>query len=81
MRFLQTCKAYRVDECMGEWKPFHQIVGDSLQRTLHRFGLEYRESDGRAVYEEIPTWGPYPGVTQALTPGRGLPPGDRDELR
>jgi 2-haloacid dehalogenase len=63
---LQTCKAYRVDECMGEWKPFHQIVGDSLQRTMHRFGLEYRESDGRAVYEEIPTWGPYPGVTQAL---------------
>jgi len=63
---LQTCKAYRVDECMGEWKPFHQIVGDSLQRAMRRFGLEYRESDGRAVYEEIPTWGPYPGVTEAL---------------
>ncbi len=31
-----------------------------------RFGLEYRESDGRAVYDEIPTWGPYPGVTEAL---------------
>jgi 2-haloacid dehalogenase len=63
---LQTCKAYRIDECMGEWKPFHRIVGDSLQRTMRRFGLEYREEDGQAVYEEVPTWGPYPGVTQAL---------------
>ncbi len=46
---------------MGEWKPFHQIVGQSLERTMRRFGLEYREGDGRAVYDEIPTWGPYPG--------------------
>ena len=34
--------------------------------NLRRFGLDYREGDGRAVYEEIPTWGPYPGVTEAL---------------
>ena len=34
---------------------------------MRRFGLEYRESDGAAVYESIPTWGPYPGVTEALS--------------
>ena len=34
---------------------------------MRRFGLEYREDDGRAVYDEIPTWGPYPGVSDALT--------------
>src|SRR5215213_5718253 len=61
--FLQAGDAYRIDECMGEWKPFHQIVGHSLERTMRRFGLDYREGDGRAVYEEIPTWGPYPGVS------------------
>jgi 2-haloacid dehalogenase len=64
--FLRAGNAYRIDECMGEYKPFHQIVGDSLERTMRRFGLEYRDGDGRAVYDEIPSWGPYPGVPEAL---------------
>ncbi len=33
---------------------------------MRRFGLEYRDADGRAVYDEIPTWQPYPGVSEAL---------------
>jgi Haloacid dehalogenase-like hydrolase len=33
---------------------------------MRRFGLEYRYGDGRAVYDEIPTWGPYPSVSEAL---------------
>jgi 2-haloacid dehalogenase len=64
--FVQSGNDYRIDECMGEWKPFHQIVGHALERTCARFGVEYREGDGRAVYDEIPTWGPYPGVPEAL---------------
>jgi 2-haloacid dehalogenase len=64
--FLRACSAYRIDECLGEYKPFHQIVGHSLERTMRRFGLEYRDADGRAVYDEIPTWQPYPGVSEAL---------------
>jgi 2-haloacid dehalogenase len=64
--FLRAGNAYRIDECMGEWKPFHQIVSHSLERAMRRFGLEYQDGDGRAVYDEIPSWGPYPGVTEAL---------------
>ena len=64
--FLQACKAYRIDECMGEYKPFDQIVAHSMERASRRLGLEYREDDARAVYDHIPTWGPYPGVTEAL---------------
>lgn len=65
-RYLQICKAYRIDECMGDYKPFHQIVARSMERASRWVGLEYRESDAQAVYEIIPTWGPYPGVTDAL---------------
>lgn len=65
-RYLQICKAFRIDECMGDYKPFHQIVARSMERASNWVGLEYRESDARAVYETIPTWGPYPGVTDAL---------------
>ena len=64
--FLRACSAYRIDECMGDYKPFHQIIGHSLERTMSRFGLEYRDEDARAVYDEIPTWQPYPGVSEAL---------------
>jgi 2-haloacid dehalogenase len=64
--FLRAGNEYRIDECMGEWTPFHEIVAHSLERTMRRFGLEYRDDDARAVYDEIPTWGPYPGVTEAL---------------
>ena len=64
--YLQACKAFRIDECMGDYKPFHQIVADSMERASTRVGLEHREDDARAVYDRIPTWGPYPGVTEAL---------------
>jgi 2-haloacid dehalogenase len=64
--YLQLCKAYRIDECMGDYQPFDQIVAHSMERASHWVGLEYRERDARAVYEIVPTWGPYPGVTEAL---------------
>ena len=64
--FLRICKAYRIDECAGEYKPFHQIVADSMERASRWVGVEFRADDARAVYETIPTWGPYPGVTEAL---------------
>jgi 2-haloacid dehalogenase len=64
--FLRMCKAYRIDECTGDYQPFHRIVARSMERASRRLGLEHRESDARAVYEKVPTWGPYPGVTEAL---------------
>ncbi|MEV0244795.1 haloacid dehalogenase type II [Streptomyces sp. NPDC050674] len=64
--FTRAGNMYRIDECMGEYKPFDRIVTDALVRTCARFGVEYREGDGQAVYDEIPTWTPYPGVTEAL---------------
>jgi 2-haloacid dehalogenase len=64
--YLRVCKAYRIDECMGAYQPFHQIVARSMERASRWVGLEYREDDARTVYEIIPTWGAYPGVTEAL---------------
>jgi 2-haloacid dehalogenase len=64
--YLRVCKAYRIDECLGEYQPFHQIVARSMERASRWVGLEYSEDEARAVYDRIPTWGPYPGVTAAL---------------
>ncbi|MBB3665476.1 2-haloacid dehalogenase [Prauserella sediminis] len=64
--FLRVGNAYRIDECMGEWKSFQHVVGSALERTARRFGVTCDEHDAKAVYDEIPTWRPYPGVTEAL---------------
>jgi 2-haloacid dehalogenase len=56
----------RFDEVMGDWKPYHEIIDRSLRRTMKRFGIEYREGDGRHAYESISTFGPYPDVPPAL---------------
>ncbi len=64
--YLRVCKAYRIDECTGAYQPFHQVVARSMERASRWVGLEYREEEAREVYEIIPTWGPYPGVTEAL---------------
>ncbi|QSZ53987.1 haloacid dehalogenase type II [Paenarthrobacter ureafaciens] len=64
--YLRLCKAYRIDECTGEYKPFHQIVADSMARASRKVGIEFRAEDAHEVYDRIPTWGPYPGVTEAL---------------
>ena len=53
--YLQICKAYRIDECMGDYKPFHQIIANSMERASRRLGIEYREADAQAVYEIVPT--------------------------
>ena len=37
-----------------------------MERASRKVGVEFREDDARAVYEIVPTWGPYPGVTDAL---------------
>jgi 2-haloacid dehalogenase len=64
--YLRACKAYRIDECMGDYKPFHQIIANSMERASRRVGIDYKSADARAVYETVPEWGPYPGVTEAL---------------
>ena len=64
--FLRLCKQYRYDECQGEYRPFDQIVARSMERASRRMGIAHDPAAARAVYETIPTWGPYPGVTAAF---------------
>ena len=59
-------EAIRFDEVMGDWKPYHEIIDRSLRRTMKKFGIEYREGDGRQAYEAITTFKPYPDVPPVL---------------
>ena len=64
--FLDSFKAYRLDEVMGPWKPFRDVVENSIRRTCAVHGIACRDSDVQALYAAIPTWQPHPNVVETL---------------
>ena len=64
--FVEDFSAYRLDEVLGAWKPYKDVVANALVRTCKRNGVEYRDSDADAVYAAVPTWGPHPDTVEGL---------------
>jgi 2-haloacid dehalogenase len=64
--FLDSFRAYRLDEVLGAWKPFFDVVENSIQRACKAHGVPYRPSDALALYDAIPTWQPHPNVVEVL---------------
>ena len=38
--FLDSFRAYRLDEVLGDWKPFFDVLENSIQRTCKAHGIE-----------------------------------------
>jgi 2-haloacid dehalogenase len=57
---------YRLDEVLGAWKPYRDVVAAAYDRTCRKFGVEYRDADADAIYTSIGTWGPHPDVPEGL---------------
>jgi 2-haloacid dehalogenase len=64
--FSRSATAYRLDEVLGPYKPYREVISNSTQRAAARYGIEYRDEDGQRLYEAVPTWGPHPDVPGAL---------------
>lgn len=65
-KFLKSFAWQRFDEVLGPWKPYPDVIHDSLRKTLERFNLPYRKADSQVIVDAIPTWGPYAEVPEAL---------------
>jgi 2-haloacid dehalogenase len=66
----QMCKdfsTYRLDEVLGPWQPYRELIRNAVRRTAKKYGVEYREGDADAIYEAVPTWGPHPDVPGGLS--------------
>ncbi len=57
--FLESFRFYRLDEVLGDWKPFFEVVENSIRRACQAHGIEYRPSDAVALYDAVPTWQPH----------------------
>ena len=59
-QFVENFSAYRLDEVLGAWKPYAEVVHNAVERTCKRNGVAFRPEDARAIYERVPSWGPHP---------------------
>lgn len=64
--FIKNFAAYRLDEIMGDWKPYAEVVHNAVARSCKRNGIAFRAEDARMVYERVPGWGPHPDVPAGL---------------
>jgi 2-haloacid dehalogenase len=65
-QFVKDFSAYRLDEVLGAWKPYSQVLHNAVQRTCKRWRIEFRADEARRFYEAVPTWGPHPDVPEPL---------------
>jgi 2-haloacid dehalogenase len=65
-QFTTDFARYRLDEVMGDWRPYDQLLCNSVERTCKRWGIEYRDNEGLKFYKAVPTWQPHPDVPAAL---------------
>jgi 2-haloacid dehalogenase len=72
-QFLADFSAYRLDQVMGGWKPYNEILEEALGRVCKRWGIEYR-GEAQLCYAAIPGWGPHPDVTAGLAKIAGKVP-------
>lgn len=63
--FVKDFSAYRLDQVMGDWVPYDEIIKTALERTCKRWGIEYRQ-EGQLYYDAVPTWGPHADVPAGL---------------
>jgi len=64
--FLDMFGNYRLDEVLGAWQPYRDVIAAAYRRTCTKFGLEYADADAAAIYAAIGTWGPHPDVPAGL---------------
>ena len=64
--FIKSFSAFRLDEILGAWKPYAEVVHNSLERTCRKHEVTFRPEDALRIYNEVPTWGPHPDVPAGL---------------
>ena len=55
--FVADYSAFRFDEVLGAWKPYGQVISDSLERTCKLWEVAFRPSEAQAIYEAVPSMG------------------------
>lgn len=64
--FIKDFSGYRFNEVLGAWKPYAEVVHNSLERTCKRHNIAFDPEIAAEIYTRVPTWGPNPDVPEGL---------------
>lgn len=64
--FVRDFAAYRLDEVLGAWKPYAEVVHNALERACKRNGVAFDPAVAAEIYTRVPTWGPHADVPAGL---------------
>ncbi len=65
-RFVQDFAAYRLDEVLGAWKPYRDVIVNAIERVCRKHSVTFDEVEAERFYEAVPHWAPHPDVPEAL---------------
>ncbi|RME65283.1 MAG: haloacid dehalogenase type II [Alphaproteobacteria bacterium] len=65
-RFVKDFAAYRLDEVLGPWVPYSEVICNAVRRVCKKWNIAYREEEALRFYEAVPTWGPHADVPAPL---------------
>lgn len=66
-QFVRDFTAYRLDEVLGPWQPYVDVLKNAVERTCKKHGIAFVEAEGQRFYDAVPTWTPHADVPAALT--------------
>ncbi|MFC0218987.1 haloacid dehalogenase type II [Pseudochelatococcus lubricantis] len=64
--FIRNFAAYRLDEILGDWKPYDQVLRNAVERACKRNQVPFVEEEAAQFYRAVPTWGPHADVPEGL---------------
>ncbi len=64
--FCEDFSAFRLDEVLGAWKPYPEVVHNAVERACKRWKIRFDPADAQRIVDEIPGWGPHPDVPAGL---------------
>ncbi len=65
-RFVDNYRNFRIDEILGEFKLYPQIIRDSWQRACNKWRIQFRQSDVDQLIAAYATWGPHEDAVEPL---------------
>jgi hypothetical protein len=69
--FIRIFAAYRLDEILGAWKPYAEVIRNALERSCRKTGVAFSVEDAEVIYRRVPTWGPHPDAGWSRQGGEG----------
>jgi len=64
--FRRQWEALQFEMIQGAYRPYKDILKESLELTLKAFGLRYEPREGEDFAESMPRWKPFPDTRPAL---------------